>query len=314
MEAQTDAPAGEAVAAVKQCSSESCAEPAVAQFDEQPFCAEHFARTSIREIESRSEQLRNQFDSTATASFQQFLANCSTQVKDLVAAEPAAQSPARDRLLDILLLISQVNQRLRRSPRTPASVPLWLRREDPGQTWEEETWTSSISRHGAGLVCRHRVEPGRTVYLCRKDRGGRATARVVYSRFDSVGDRQIGVEILDRDDFWDKGELSRAPEPVATQPAVAKPAGADEAQSGQAKPAPIEAAIPVQADVEIELAGQIVQYKNVALQFTSQGNETRLSATVPIASPDLKIESASSTSNESPMRIEIVWRNDKPVA
>jgi PilZ domain-containing protein len=81
-------------------------------------------------------------------------------------------------------------------------VPVWLRREDSRRTWEEDTWTSTLSRHGAGFVCRHPVEIGGTVVLTRKDKGGRATARVVYSRMDSEG-RQIGVEFIDRDDFWD---------------------------------------------------------------------------------------------------------------
>jgi hypothetical protein len=53
-------------------------------------------------------------------------------------------------------------------------------------------------------VCRHPVETGGTVILTRKDKGGsRATARVVYSRMDSEGQRQVGVELVDRDDFWD---------------------------------------------------------------------------------------------------------------
>jgi hypothetical protein len=41
------------------------------------------------------------------------------------------------------------------------------------------------------------------VILTRKDKGGRASARVIYSRIDSEGQRQIGVELVDRDDFWD---------------------------------------------------------------------------------------------------------------
>jgi len=41
-----------------------------------------------------------------------------------------------------------------------------------------------------------------TLVLTRKDKGGRAAARVVYSRMDSEGNRQVGVELVDRDDFW----------------------------------------------------------------------------------------------------------------
>jgi len=60
-----------------------------------------------------------------------------------------------------------------------------------------------LSRHGAGFVCRHPIETGGKVFLLRKDKGTRAEARVVYCRLDSEGSRQIGVELIDRDDFWD---------------------------------------------------------------------------------------------------------------
>jgi hypothetical protein len=53
------------------------------------------------------------------------------------------------------------------------------------------------------LVCRHAVEAGGRVVLCRRDKGSRAQARVVYCRYDGDGRRQIGVELLDRDDFWE---------------------------------------------------------------------------------------------------------------
>lgn len=302
MEAQTDTPSGNLPVVATPCAIESCAEPAVAQFGTQSFCMEHFAIRSIREIESRNHDFRNQWaDAVATSSFREFLAGCATQVKDLVESEQTSQAPGKERLLDILLLISQLNQRLRRSPRTPASVPLWLRREDPGQTWEEETWTSSISRHGAGLICRHRVEPGRTVFLCRKDRGGRATARVVYSRFDSLGDRQIGVEILDREDFWDKSELGSAPNPPTA------PKTAERAET----PAPAT----IHADIEIEVAGRTAVYKQVPLQLETQGTEAHASATIPASLADFEISPAAlpevAGASQVPLRIDIRWRNEK---
>jgi hypothetical protein len=237
----------------------------------------------------------------ATESFKKFLTSCATQVKDLVESEQTAQLPRKERLLDILLLISQLNQRLRRSPRTAASVPLWLRREDPEQTWEEETWTSSISRHGAGLICRHRVEPGRTLFLCRRDKGGRAEARVVYSRFDSGGDRQIGVEILDRDDFWDASELARGTETRASGLA-ARPV--DEASQVST----------IYADLEVHVSGETALYKQIRLQLASQGNETRISGTISANLSDFKIDAASlkaSNGEETPVRIDMVWRNEK---
>jgi hypothetical protein len=303
MDTQTDVPAGQTAIEVKHCFAESCAEPAVAQFGERSLCMEHFVCSSVRELESRGQGLRNQPSSSeATESFKELLASCAAQAKALLESENSSQLSGKERLLDILLLIAQLNQRLRRSPRTAANVPLWLRREDPGQTWEEETWTSSISRHGAGLICRHRVEAGRTLFLCRKDRGGRARARVVYSHFDSGGDRQIGVEILDRDDFWDASELGRSTQ-ATTSTAVA-PRTEEALQT-----------VTIQADVEIQLAGQTAEYKQISLQLVTEGKETRISGTIPAALADFKIDPASladlSANKEAPMNIRVVWRTEK---
>lgn len=302
MDTRIESPAIPADFEGRQCATESCGEPAVASFEEQSFCMEHFAGSSIRALESRSERLRNQpFDAAATESFQKFLIGCASQANQLLSSEHSSHSPANTRLLEVLRLVEQLNQRLRRGPRTSASVPLWLRREDPGQTWEEETWTSSISWRGAGLTCRHRVEPGRTVLLCRRDRSGRVRARVVYSRFDSGGDRQIGVEILDRDDFWDASELARSPQ---------APTETSASERREEKPPP-EALF---ADVQIEIAGQTVRYKQVPFQFAVQGNETRISGTIPTGLTDLNVDPASFFSdprkNESPLRVEVTWRKE----
>ena len=66
------------------------------------------------------------------------------------------------------------------------------------------------------LVCRHLVEPGGTVVLCRRGPGDRARARVVYCRYDGDGRRQIGVEFIDQNDFWELSQKARAAKPAST--------------------------------------------------------------------------------------------------
>jgi hypothetical protein len=302
--------AADAAAGTRHCATESCGEPPVAELEARSFCLEHFVTQFVRDLQSRSDQLRSQpFDAAATESFKKLLADCAAQAKELLESDQNLALPGKERLLDILLLTSQLHQRLRRSPRAPKSVSVWLRREDPGQTWEEETWTSSISRHGAGLVCRHRVEPGRTVYLCRRDRGGRAKARVVYSHFDSAGDRQIGVEILDRVDFWDASELARpdvSTETRSTEVVAAAPAPVA---------APATTSTTIHADVTFEIAGQTVEYKQIPLQLLNQGNEIHVSGTIPATLSDLKIDLASlaakDAKSEAPVRISMIWVQEK---
>jgi hypothetical protein len=305
MDGQLGAPASTPVPAsvvdFKQCCVESCGAQGLAQLETRTLCVEHFVSDSVREIESRANQLQTgTWNSAAVAAFKELLAGCSAQARSLVDAQEASLSPAKDHLLDLLLLTSRSAQHLRRSPRASKSVLIWLRREDPGQTWEEETCTSSISRYGAGLPCRHRVEPGQTVFLCRKDKGGRARARIVYSHFDSAGDRQIGLELLDRDDFWAAAELGAE---VAAIPPEPRPAQ-------QNSPATT-----IHADLEIHFGSQTARYNGVPFELVSRDAETRVSATIPGSLADLKLDPASLSAlgagADAPVRIELTWHTPK---
>jgi hypothetical protein len=185
------------------CDASGCERAATAAIESRALCLQHFISSSQDEIEQRSSRLKGEaYDRGATDSFRKFLAECARQAKQFAEDKATADPQQHARLLDLLLRASDLTARLRRSPRQPASVPVWLRREDPGRTWEEETRTLAISRHGAGFECRHFVETGGTLVVARRDTGRRTQARVAYCRFDSQGQRQIGVEFLDRDDFW----------------------------------------------------------------------------------------------------------------
>ncbi len=107
-------------------------------------------------------------------------------------------------------------QRPRRSLRRPVLIPVWLRREGLGRTWEEETETRVLSRYGAGLQCRHSIEAGGTLAIVRRDNGQRANARVVYCRYNAEGLREIGIEFLNCDNFW--GFDWNFAEPLVSQP------------------------------------------------------------------------------------------------
>jgi len=90
----------------------------------------------------------------------------------------------------------------RRSDRKIASFPIWLRNEDMGPVWEEETETQMVSRCGAGLRCRHLVSAESLVVIVRQDTGRRAKARVRYSRFNPDGKRELGIEFIANENFW----------------------------------------------------------------------------------------------------------------
>jgi hypothetical protein len=198
------------------CAAASCNATAAIDFAGRSLCLEHFLPACITEIESRNKQLRDlPFDPDATEALKSFIATCAQQAETLAANPPAqlaeqlaadqrlTQARTKATVLDFLLRLSQLSQRMRRSPRTVSSIAVWLRREDPHQTWHEETWTVSVSRHGAALLCRRPVEKGGTVILCRKDKGSRAEAQVVYSLRDAEGRKQIGIQFNDPINFWD---------------------------------------------------------------------------------------------------------------
>ncbi len=68
----------------------------------------------------------------------------------------------------------------------------------------------------------------------------------------------------------------------------------------------------IHADLEIQFAGETALYKQVAFHLAAQGNQIRLSGTIPATLPDFKIEPPSLLSmavkNEIPIRVEMTWR------
>jgi len=67
----------------------------------------------------------------------------------------------------------------------------------------------------------------------------------------------------------------------------------------------------VRADLEIQFAGQTVQYKKVAFQLVVQGKERRISGTIPATLSDFKIDPPTlltmPVKNDIPVRVEMTW-------
>ena len=66
------------------------------------------------------------------------------------------------------------------------------------------------------------------------------------------------------------------------------------------------------ADLEIQFAGQTAHYKQVPLERADQGNQIRISGTIPMTLSDFKIEPPSlltlPVKNDIPVRVEMTWR------
>ncbi len=67
----------------------------------------------------------------------------------------------------------------------------------------------------------------------------------------------------------------------------------------------------IDADLEIEFAGQTAHYAHVPFQRTAQGNEVSISGTIPATCSDFKIDRPSFLTvpikNEIPVKVEMSW-------
>ncbi len=70
------------------------------------------------------------------------------------------------------------------------------------------------------------------------------------------------------------------------------------------------ATIPV--DLEVQFAGQTMQYKQIAFQHVTKGSDSLITGTIPLTLTDFKIDPPSllalPVKNEIPVRVEMKWR------
>jgi len=76
-------------------------------------------------------------------------------------------------------------------------------------------------------------------------------------------------------------------------------------------PEAAEGSTKVDADLEIQFAGQTVHYKQVALQMETHGNQVHITGTIPATLSDFKIDPPSlltlPVKNEIPVHVEMTW-------
>src|ERR1700735_5413058 len=67
----------------------------------------------------------------------------------------------------------------------------------------------------------------------------------------------------------------------------------------------------IYADLDVQFAGQTAQYRHLAFQRVTQGNQVQISGTIPATCSDFKIDRPSFLTvpikNEIPVRIEMTW-------
>src|SRR4051794_12064143 len=70
----------------------------------------------------------------------------------------------------------------------------------------------------------------------------------------------------------------------------------------------------VHADLQIELAGQTAEYRDVPFHLAIHGNEADVTGTIPAKMSDFKIQPPSllaiATKDEMPVKVETTWRRE----
>jgi hypothetical protein len=68
----------------------------------------------------------------------------------------------------------------------------------------------------------------------------------------------------------------------------------------------------IHADLEVQFAGQTAQYRQVPFQLVNQGEQIRMSGTIPATLSDFKIAAPTLLTmpikSEIPVRVEMMWR------
>src|SRR3989454_11149284 len=184
-----------AMAETVRCSVSDCEESAAGSLEGCSFCREHFIFTCYEQLDQCGcwQEARLSPDRTSE-SVRQFLGECYRQVAQFASNVKEFTGLERAQLIDILLRATDLSRQLRQSPRLAASIPVELRCEEPGGAWKEG--------YGALLKCQHPVRAGEILLVVRLDTERQVQARVARRQRKIGGVQEIGIEFLDRDNFW----------------------------------------------------------------------------------------------------------------
>lgn len=186
------------------CSVAGCRQPAAALFQTRAVCREHFVVACYDRLDEYRDRLSDRpYPPESTQALWEFVTEASQQLIAMTQQASHLDNLERARLLDLLLCVAELSQRLRRSPRKAAVLPVLLRCQEPGRGWEEVGVTRFLSRCGALIECRNPIQAGDGLLLARIDNGKKVQARVVWTNPGKEGTQEVGLEFLTGENFWE---------------------------------------------------------------------------------------------------------------
>jgi hypothetical protein len=215
------------------CAFPGCPKSTEAALGDRHLCLEHFTVTCFEQLDDCERRLGSSLKLDQDPdSLQQLLTEFAEQAAKLAQRRTDLENLERARLCYIQIVAGEIGRRLRRSPRTATVIPIQIRGEENGRAWEEEAKTLTISRQGALIECRRPVRDGDRFLISRQDTGQQAGARVVWQRNMPEGKQEVGVELMDCENFWgvdwstansSNGTRPRADRSTAREGCCAKP-------------------------------------------------------------------------------------------
>jgi hypothetical protein len=188
----------------ENCSASGCWRAATASLEDRPLCRKHFIDSCEVELEAYQRLLReNRLGEVPPESARRFVNQCTQQADNIEQGARDLDDRDRERLVNLIVLATELGRHLRRSPRRVSSIAVQLRSEKSRHRWEEKTETKVISRYGALVECEHYLEVGESIGVVRLENGRRADARVAWYGRKQDGEPRAGIEFFDCDNFWE---------------------------------------------------------------------------------------------------------------
>jgi hypothetical protein len=187
----------------EDCSIAGCGQAFATSLGGEPFCLEHFISVCYERLDRYDDFRKGAgLNVTEMEALRRFIHECTRHADEIEHEAMDLDNLDRAKLLHIILSASELGRYLRRSPRKAASIAVRLSSDKMGGSWEEDTETVVLSRHGALMRCNHVAKPGETIQVVRADTGEKAQARVAWQRPLNRDDVRIGVEFVACENFW----------------------------------------------------------------------------------------------------------------
>ena len=185
------------------CTSFGCSEPGHTELGGTAFCVGHFLTVCQTRLENYQELQQNRsLSEIGAASVHRFVRECTREADRLEGLNGEIQYHHRERLLDIMLLATELGRRIRRSVRKAAHIPLQLSLEMPGHPWTVDAETLLVSQHGALVELPRSLPVHHPLRVVRLDTFSQAQAHVAWYQRKQNGHIELGIEFVDCENFW----------------------------------------------------------------------------------------------------------------